>query len=88
MSLAFRLPIAFLLLLLPMSLLCLVILIIGTLSNKVTSLIAFKAGALSLCFVLGGVFFASFERGLKALDDKRHFILIEPDNLYLCYLAW
>jgi hypothetical protein len=38
MSLAFRLPIALLLLLLPMSFLPLVILIIGTLSNKMTSL--------------------------------------------------
>jgi hypothetical protein len=25
----------------------------------------------SVCFILGGVFFASFERGLEALDDKR-----------------
>jgi hypothetical protein len=32
-----------------------------------TSLTAFEIGALSLCFILGGVFFASFERGCWGL---------------------
>jgi hypothetical protein len=68
--------------------LSLVTIIIGTICNKVTSLTAFEAGALPPCFTLGGIFFASFECGLEALDDKRHFILVEPDSLYLCYLAW
>jgi hypothetical protein len=88
MRLTLRLPVILLLLLLPMSFLCLVIFIIGTLSNKVTSLTAFEAGALSSCFVLVGLLFASFERGLEALDDKRHFVLVEPGSLHLCYLAW
>jgi hypothetical protein len=87
MRLALRLPVV-LLLLLPMSFLCQVIFIIGTLSNKMTSLTAFEAGALSPCFVLVGVLLASFKRGLEALDDKRHLIFIEPDSLYLCHLAW
>jgi hypothetical protein len=55
--------------------------------TKVTSLTAFEAGALPPCFTLGGIFSASFECGLEALDDKRHFILVEPDSVYLCYLA-
>jgi hypothetical protein len=76
MSLAFRLLIALLLLLLPISFLCLVIFIIGTLSNKVTSLTSFEAGALSPCFVLVGVFLASFERGLETFDDVGHLIFI------------
>jgi hypothetical protein len=84
MRLALRLPV---ILLLPMSFLCLVMFIIGTLSNKVTSLTAFEAGAFSPCFILVGVLFASFECGLEALDDKRHFFIIEPDSLHLCYLA-
>jgi hypothetical protein len=88
MSLAFCLPIAILLLLLPMSFLSLVIFIIGTLSNKMTSLTAFEARALSPCFVLVGVLFASFECGLETLDDKRHFIFIETGSLHLSYLAW
>jgi hypothetical protein len=54
MRLALRLPIILLLLLLPMSFLCLVIFIIETLSNKVTSLTAFEAGVFSPCFILGG----------------------------------
>ena len=87
MSLAFRLPIAFLLLLLPMSFLCLVIFIIGALSNKMTSLTAFEAVVLSPCFVLVGVLLASFKRGLESLDDKRHLILVEASSLHLCHLA-
>jgi hypothetical protein len=53
-----------------------------------TSLTAFEAGALSPCFILGGVFLASFERGLEALDDKSHLIFIESGGLHLNYLAW
>jgi hypothetical protein len=59
MRLALCLPVILLLLLLPMSFLCLVIFIIGTLSNKMTSLTAFEAGAFSPCFILVGVLFAS-----------------------------
>jgi hypothetical protein len=88
MRLTLRLPVILLLLLFPMSFLYLVIFIIGTLRNKMTSLTAFEAGALSPCFILVGVLFASFERGLETLDDKHHFILIELDSLHLCYLAW
>jgi hypothetical protein len=68
--------------------LSLVTIIIGTVCNKVTSLTAFEAGALSPCFVLVGVLLASFKSCLETLDDKRHFTLIEPGSLYLCYLAW
>jgi hypothetical protein len=68
--------------------LSLVTIIIETVCNKVTSLTAFEAGALSPCFVLVGVLLASFKSGLEALDDKRHFTLVEPGSLYLCYLAW
>jgi hypothetical protein len=53
MRLALRLPVI-LLLLLPMSFLCLVILIIGTLSNKVTSLTTFEAGVFSPSSILVG----------------------------------
>jgi hypothetical protein len=67
--------------------LCLVIFIIGTLSYKVTSLTAFEAGTISPCFILVGVFLASFQGGFEALDDERHFILVEPDSLHLCYIA-
>jgi hypothetical protein len=88
MSLTFRLPIAFLLLFLPMSFLSLIIFIIGTLSNKMTSLTTFEARALSPCFVLVGVLLASFKRGLETLDDKRHLILVEANRLHLCHLAW
>ena len=87
MCLALRLLVV--LLLFPLStLLFLVTIIIGTICNKVTSLTAFEAGALPTCLTLGGIFFASFECGLQALDDKRHFIIVEPDSLYLCYLTW
>jgi hypothetical protein len=41
--------------------------IIGTICNKVTSLTAFEAGALSLCFVLVGVLLASLSAVLKRL---------------------
>jgi hypothetical protein len=85
--LALCLPVA-LLFLLPALFLSLVTIIIGTICNKVTSLTAFEAGALPTCLTLGGIFFASFECGLQALDDKRHFIIVEPDSLYLCYLTW
>jgi hypothetical protein len=67
--LALCLPIALLLLLLPALFLSLVIIIIETICNKVTSLTAFEAGALSLCFILVGVLLASFQCGLEALDD-------------------
>ena len=87
MRLTLCLPVALLFLLLPALFLSLVTIIIGTICNKVTSITAFKAGALSPCFVLVGVLLASFTRGLEALDDKRHFIFIEPDSLHLCYLA-
>jgi hypothetical protein len=73
---------------LPILFLFLVIIIIRALSYKMTSLTAFEAGALSPCFILGGVFFASFECGLETLDDKRHLILIESGSLHLSYLAW
>jgi hypothetical protein len=86
--LAFRLLVDLLLLSLPVFLLFLVIIIIGALCYEMSSLTAFETGALSPCFVLVGVLLASFKHGLEALDDERHFILIEPDNFYLCYLAW
>jgi hypothetical protein len=35
-----------------------------------TSLTAFEAGAFSPCFVLVGVFLASFQGGFEALDDE------------------
>ena len=76
MRLAFSLPIAFLLLLLPISFIPLVIFIIGTLSNKMTYLTTFEAGALSLRLALVGMLLATFERRLEALDDEGHFILI------------
>jgi hypothetical protein len=63
-------PVVLIFLLLPALFLSLVIIIIGTLSNKVTSLTAFEAGAFSPCFISVGVFLASFECGLEALDDK------------------
>jgi 4-hydroxybenzoate polyprenyltransferase len=86
--LALLLLVNLLLLPLPILFLFLVIIFIWALSYKMTSLTTFEAGALSLCFILGGVFFASFERGLEALDDKRHLIFIESDSLHLSYLAW
>jgi hypothetical protein len=45
----------------------LVIFIIGTLSNKMTSLTAFEAGVLSPCLILVGVLLASFYAILKHL---------------------
>jgi hypothetical protein len=84
--LALCLPVALLFLLLPSLFLSLVTIIIGTICNKVTSLTSFEAGALSPCFVLVGVLLASFKSGLEALDDKRHFILIEPGSLYCATL--
>jgi hypothetical protein len=86
--LAFRLLVNLLFLPFPILFLFLVIIIIGALSYKMTSLTAFEAGALSLCLILGGIFFASFERGLEALDDKHHLIFIESGSLHLSYLAW
>jgi hypothetical protein len=86
--LALRLLVNLLLLPLPILFLFLIIFIIGALSYKMTSLTAFEAGALSPCFILGGVFLASFERGLEALDDKSHLIFIESGGLHLNYLAW
>jgi hypothetical protein len=86
--LALCLLVVFLLLPLPVLFLSLVIIIIGTLRNKVTSPTAFEAGALSTCFILVGVLFASFECGLEMLDDKRHFVLVEPGSLHLCHPAW
>ena len=62
--LALRLLVGLLLLALLMSFFSLVIFIIGTLSNKVTSLTALEAGALSPCFVLVGVLLASFKSGI------------------------
>jgi hypothetical protein len=56
--------------------LALVIIVIGALCYKMTSLTAFEAGALSPCFVLVGVFLASFERGLDMFDDECHLIFI------------
>jgi hypothetical protein len=88
MCLALRLPVVLLLFPLPALFLSLVIIIIEALCNEMTSLTAFEAGVLSLCFVLVGVLLASFKRGLEALDDKSHFIFIEPDSLHLCHLAW
>jgi NADH:ubiquinone oxidoreductase subunit 3 (subunit A) len=76
MCLTLRLLVNLLLLPLLDLFLFLVIVIIGALSNEMTSLTAFEAGALSPCFVLGGVLFASFECGLEAFDDECHFIFI------------
>jgi hypothetical protein len=59
----------------------LVIITIGALCYEMTSLTAFEAGALSLCFVLVGVLLASFQCSLEALDNKRHLIFIEARDL-------
>ena len=88
MRLALRLLVNLLLLPLAMLFLFLVIIIIGALCYEMTSLTAFEAGALSLCFILGGVLLASIKCGLEALDDKRHFIFVEANGLHLCHLAW
>jgi hypothetical protein len=58
--LALRLLVGLLLLPLPALFLFLVISIIGTICYKMTSLTAFKSGALSLCFALVGMLLASF----------------------------
>jgi hypothetical protein len=67
MCLALHLLVVFLLLLLPILFLFLVIIVIGALCYEMASLTAFEAKALSPCFILGGVLFASFERVLKRL---------------------
>jgi hypothetical protein len=85
--LTFGLPVV-LLLPLPVLILSLVIIIIGALSYEITSLTAFEVGALSPCFVLVGLFLASFQGGFEELNDERHFVLIEPGSLHLCHLAW
>jgi hypothetical protein len=85
--LTLRLLVVFLLLILPILFLSLVIIIIGALCYEMTRLTAFEAGSLSPCFVLVGVFLASFQGGFEALDDERHFVLVEPGSLHLCYLA-
>jgi hypothetical protein len=58
--LALRLLVGLLLFPLPLLFLFLVIVIIGALRYKMTSLTAFKTGALSLCFALVGILLASF----------------------------
>jgi hypothetical protein len=58
--LTLRLLVGLLFLPLPIPFLFLIICIIGTLSNKMTCLITFEAGALSLCFVLVRVLLSSF----------------------------
>jgi hypothetical protein len=85
--LALCLPVVLFSFLVSIFFLCLVIVIIGTLCYEMTRLTAFEAGALSPLFILVRVLLASFQGGLEALDDERHFVLVEPDNLYLCYLA-
>jgi hypothetical protein len=74
--LTLRLLVVFLFLLLPILFLSLVIIVIGALCYKMTSLTAFEAGALSPCFVLVGVLLASFEHGLETFDDEGHLIFI------------
>jgi hypothetical protein len=69
MCLALRLLVVCLLLPLPVLFLSLVIIIIEALCYEMTSLTSFEAGALSPCFVLVGVFLASFEHGLETFDD-------------------
>jgi hypothetical protein len=58
--LALRLLVELLLLPLPALFLSLVIIIIRTVSNKMTSLTTLEAGALSLCLALVGMLLASF----------------------------
>jgi hypothetical protein len=86
--LALSLPEVLLFLLLPTLFLSLVIIIVGTLSNKVTSLTAFEAGALSPCFILVGVLFASLKCGLETFDDECHLIFVEASSLHLSHLVW
>jgi hypothetical protein len=73
--LALRLLVVFLFLL-PVLFLSLVIIVIGALCYKMTSLTAFEAAAFSPYFVLVGVFLASFERDLETFDDEGHLIFI------------
>jgi hypothetical protein len=84
---ALCLPIVLFLLLLPSLFLSLVILIIGTLCNKMTRLTTFEARTLFPRFVLVGVLLASLQCGLEALDHKRHFVLVKPGSLHLCHLV-
>jgi hypothetical protein len=58
--LTLRLLVGFLFLPLPALFLSLVTIIIGTFSNKVTSLTTLEAGALSLCLALVGMLLATF----------------------------
>jgi hypothetical protein len=74
--LALRLLVVLLLLPFPLLFLSLVIIIIGALCYEMTSLTAFEAGVFSPCFILVGVFLASFQGGFEALDDERHFVLV------------
>jgi hypothetical protein len=67
MCLALRLLVVFLLLLLLVLFLSLVIIVIGALCYKMTSLTAFEAGALSPCFILGGVSLCPLSAVLKRL---------------------
>jgi hypothetical protein len=60
MRLALGLPVVLFLLPLPVLFLCLVTIIIGALSYKMTSLTAFEAGEFSPRLVLVGVLLASF----------------------------
>jgi hypothetical protein len=76
MCLALCLLVLFIFLLLPVLFLSQVIVVIGALCYEMSSLTAFEAGALSPCFILGGVLFASFERGLETFDDEDHLIFI------------
>jgi hypothetical protein len=65
--LALRLLVVFLLLPLPILFLSLVIIIIGALCYEMTHLTALEVGALSPCFILVGIFLASFQGGFEAL---------------------
>jgi hypothetical protein len=68
--LALRLLVGLLFLPLPALFLSLVTIIIGTVSNKVTSLTALEAGSLSLCLVLVWVLLASFQGLLGGKVDS------------------
>jgi hypothetical protein len=76
MCLALRFPVVLFLLPLSMLFLSLVIIIIRALSYEMTSLTTFEVGALSPCFILVGVFLASFQGGFEVLDYERHFVLV------------
>ena len=73
---AFGLLVNLLVLSFPILSLFLVTIIIGTISDKMTNLTTFEAGALSLCFILVGVLLASLLCGLEALDDESHLIFV------------